>query len=675
MTVASRLVVALTVGSILVGAGVGQAAPAPTLAVKVKLVDRTGNLAKTGSATFQSTNGTYVVAQAGETVQLTGGRYLVVATVESPSPGKLEPSVTMLAQPNLDVRRNQTLTLDARRANRVRFGVDRPDARIFRVAMVSRKNGIQGEEGVELAGTFDDLYAGNVGPVTAGFEFYVRAQLTATDVTVAAPGLDLDVWWLPYQPHLVGKEELKLVDVGAGAPAEIANRGVRGKAVVVTPTEDSDLSATIRAIARNGGRLAIVWFRPGLISGADGRILPTLYTTRAGGAKLVQLAKQGGKISVEGEPASPYRYDLVAPTAGTIPAAPGGTFHDADLARVDARYVNASPFDAVGYTYDNLAISGRQYSFPAGDLSSEEFALPLERTEFSTPGTWYARSSWESVGGPASEDTTGSGYEAIRALQKGKPKSITVGAPVIGPGFGAPFDKVVHPHWVSRDGTDVEAVIPLLADGSGQVDDPDIDQTLTVDKGFTKLFRNGTLVKTINQAGRGGFTIPNGAAKLRIDTELARKAPWWPTSTKITASWTVSSNGSGVLPLMAVRFHPETDLRGEVSAKDAYELPIWIQRERGAPAAEVTKLAVQISYDDGLTWTEAPVTKHPASWTARIATKPQSYVTLRAQATDAAGNTVHQRIYRAFRVRAADPSPSPTPSPKPSPTPTPSPTS
>ncbi len=643
--------------------------------MKVKLVDRTGNLAKTGSATFQSTNGAYVVAQAGETVQLTGGRYFVVATVESPSPGKLEPSVTMLAQANLDVRRNQTLTLDARRANRVRIGVDRPDARIFRAAMVSRKAGIQGEEGIELAGTFEDLYAGNVGPVTAGFEFYVRAQLTATDVTVAAPGLDLDVWWLPYQPHLVGKEELKLVDVGAGAPADIANRGVKGKAVVVTPTADSDVSATVRAIARNGGRLAILWFRPGTISGADGRILPTLYTTRAGGAKLVQIAKQGGKIEVSGQPASPYRYDVVAPTQGTVPAAPGGTFHDADLARVDARYVNASPLEAIGYTYDNLNVGGRQYTFPAGDLASEEFALPLERTEYSTQGTWYARSSWESVGGPASDDLTGSGSEGIRGLQKGKPKSVTVGAPVIGPGFGAPFDKLVHPHWVSRDGTDVEAVIPLLADGSGQVDDPDLDQTLTVDKGFTKLFRNGKLVKTINQAGRGGFTIPNGAAKLRIDTEFARKAPWWPTSTKITSSWSVSSPGSGVLPLMAVRFHPETDLRGEVAAKDAYELPIWIQRERGAPTAEVTKLAVQISYDDGTTWTEAPITRHPSSWTARVATKSRSYVTLRAQATDAAGNTVDQRIYRAFRVRAADPSPSPSPKPpSPSPSPTPSPT-
>ncbi|MGW5157711.1 hypothetical protein ACWEPN_19735 [Nonomuraea wenchangensis] len=65
-------------------------------------------------------------------------------------------------------------------------------------------------------------------------------------------------------------------------------------------------------------------------------------------------------------------------------------------------------------------------------------------------------------------------------------------------------------------------------------------------------------------------------------------------------------------------------------------------------AGPVQRLSVEVSYDDGATWTRAEVhgpaavLRHPAG---------DGYVSLRARAVDGAGNTAEQTIIRAYRIR------------------------
>jgi hypothetical protein len=69
-------------------------------------------------------------------------------------------------------------------------------------------------------------------------------------------------------------------------------------------------------------------------------------------------------------------------------------------------------------------------------------------------------------------------------------------------------------------------------------------------------------------------------------------------------------------------------------------------RNPGAKAAQIASLTV-VSYDDGAHWQKAPVVagkvllQHPA----------KGYVSLRAKASDTAGNNVEQTIIRAYRLR------------------------
>lgn len=64
------------------------------------------------------------------------------------------------------------------------------------------------------------------------------------------------------------------------------------------------------------------------------------------------------------------------------------------------------------------------------------------------------------------------------------------------------------------------------------------------------------------------------------------------------------------------------------------------------------RLAVQVSYDDGKTWQPTQVQQHNGHWTISL-THPavKGYVSLRAAATDTAGNTVEQTTTRAYALR------------------------
>jgi hypothetical protein len=81
-------------------------------------------------------------------------------------------------------------------------------------------------------------------------------------------------------------------------------------------------------------------------------------------------------------------------------------------------------------------------------------------------------------------------------------------------------------------------------------------------------------------------------------------------------------------------------------------IPITVQQPLEDPAP-VTALTVEASFDDGRTWRPLAVTLDgPTTATAEI-THPRgpSYVSLRANATDSAGNSVTQTVIRAYGSR------------------------
>lgn len=70
-----------------------------------------------------------------------------------------------------------------------------------------------------------------------------------------------------------------------------------------------------------------------------------------------------------------------------------------------------------------------------------------------------------------------------------------------------------------------------------------------------------------------------------------------------------------------------------------------------APAARVTRVTVQVSYDGGKHWHTATVTGRGGHYTAIYTAPAGSYVTLRTTASDAAGGQIAETITRAYQVR------------------------
>ncbi|MGW1176359.1 serine protease [Kitasatospora sp. NPDC002543] len=260
-----------------------------------------------------------------------------------------------------------------------------------------------------------------------------------------------------------------------------------------------------------------------------------------------------------------------------------------------------------------------------------------------TPGTVTflvapERGAWD-IGftAPGADEATRTHYSAERVtVPAGATTTQTFDGPVFGPAL---TDRPA----VSREGDRITADVPLLADGGGHA-----PWGPTFDTAYTSLYRDGVLVgATSGEPGRGEFTVPPGRASYRLATTVTRKAAVGAT-TRVNASWTFSSattSGPSALPVSVVRFSPDLDPAGAAAAGSTLRIPVTVQ---GAADGRTRSLTVSASTDDGASWTRLPLedgavtVRNPSAGTA---------VSLRAELTDADGNTLDQTLVDAYRTR------------------------
>jgi hypothetical protein len=165
------------------------------------------------------------------------------------------------------------------------------------------------------------------------------------------------------------------------------------------------------------------------------------------------------------------------------------------------------------------------------------------------------------------------------------------------------------------------------------------------------LYRDGVLVSEAAGEDFLQYAAPPAAGRYRLDSSVERGAPF-ELSTKVSASWGFSSahvDDVVPVPMSAVRFSPNLDSRNTAPAGRTFLVPVTVQSS--VPAIRNRTLTVEVSYDDGASWQR--VTLLPsASGKLAVLHHPRGpgYVSLRASAADAAGNTVDQTIIRAYRI-------------------------
>lgn len=212
---------------------------------------------------------------------------------------------------------------------------------------------------------------------------------------------------------------------------------------------------------------------------------------------------------------------------------------------------------------------------------------------------------------------------------------------VFGPTVAAP---PYEHQWVTRQGDIISVLAPLYGDGAGRA-------------GFSSLATGRISVERDGEpmAGVDGLTgrveVPPGAANYRLTIDAEREGPAV-LSTRVGVAWTfrsahVDGDAPVRLPLSTVSFAPPVDAENSAPAGRPALVPVTVTAQPDSGAGANRTLTVEVSYDDGETWTEAEVVggqavlRHPDA---------PGYVSLRASATDIAGNTVTQTVIRAYRI-------------------------
>ncbi|QQQ73510.1 S8 family serine peptidase [Saccharothrix sp. 6-C] len=327
---------------------------------------------------------------------------------------------------------------------------------------------------------------------------------------------------------------------------------------------------------------------------------------------------------------SPYQYSVSWRHDGAVPERLDHAFHRRDLVKVKSLSSSAGP-----------GTTGFRDRMAGGPL-------PLEITEYYTPGVdWYG--DFLQMPEPqAFPPQSSQGTARPRRFTTGRTVSEKWNAAVFGPAFpaGPRADE-----WAGRLGDELSVSAPMFSD-----QDPNHFGFSDVTAAKTTLHRDGVLLAESPRDGYVTAVVPAGKGAYRVRTEAERSGVA-ELSTRVVADWSFTSEHvpgaePAALPLLAVRFAPSLDARNRAAAGRPFTLPVYVQRNGETGAGGVAKPAVQVSFDDGTTWRPAPLVKVGQRWLAAVVHPAGAkFVSLKAQARDAAGNAVDQTIIRAYGLR------------------------
>jgi hypothetical protein len=176
--------------------------------------------------------------------------------------------------------------------------------------------------------------------------------------------------------------------------------------------------------------------------------------------------------------------------------------------------------------------------------------------------------------------------------------------------------------------------------------------------GTTTLSRNGNVLGSSKFAGYASFAVPADEGTYALDVHGTQNVAWSVLDTVLDASWIFHSAPATDtqrhdLPLLIVHVSSPVDDLDSAPAGLPYVLALEIQRQPGALAPPLTELALEVSYDDGATWQEAPVAWGGERGLALVFHPlTPGFVSLRAHAADSNGNAVTQTVLHAYRTAA-----------------------
>jgi hypothetical protein len=440
-------------------------------------------------------------------------------------------------------------------------------------------------------------------------------------------------------------------------------------AMLVQPELDLTGPRTVVLDARLGKPVSITVPEPGAVpqvvsigfadSGLDGAVggelfassLDRMYSAQIGGGAgadgFAGLVTAGFRASVDGD--SPYVYHLAYYQRGRMWTGLDRRPRRRDLATVRVHHAQTVA-GSTGYGFAFYELPGVPWGM-RWTQSGTAGPMPRVATEYynTDAGVRWDIAQIEQVAGEEYPIGVQSLYSS-KAYQPGRVYREDWNKAVLAPAFPP---TQVPGLWVTRTGDEMVIFPSWFSDAAGHEGSGEAEHA-----GYTiAVYRNGELIA--EEDNDVGFpTVPADSGRYEVKIRAKRDKPY-ELSTRIEAAWTfdsghVDGDTPVALPLSAVRFMPALDDRNAAPGGRVYPVPVVVSPQQGSAAGTLAELSVEASYDDGATWQPVELRRTADGGTALLRHPGgPGYVSLRASATDSAGNTVTQTVVRAYRLRAA----------------------
>jgi subtilisin family serine protease len=620
----------------------------PLRTVTVKAVDRSGHPAFGPFDLFNEETGEYdrTFLQGGTaSVQVPDGTYTTVTSIQDAS--FLAPTSTVVGDPQLVVDRDLTLSYDARAGRPVTVRTPRDaDLDTWRLMWsrtvgersltVSAANGQAGQQLFVIPST-----KARQGSFTVSTQVQL-VQPMLTMRTSGPGGIRLpDPQFASLEDPFVGTRTLPLVFAGGGTPDEFAAADARGMIALVTP---GDLIAQVQAakaagvallLVENPGPFPLDVFRQGL---------PTYGVTPVTSQQLQQAlaADPELRLDLTGVSDSTYAYEAVFPET----ALPARTDYS-----VDARSVATVVSD---YRQNSTRMNAFEQWIPyvdglgVGNTMVIRRNAPVVRTDYvSTSGV-----AWQRFAQPSEFAEEYWTQSTVQRYRPGETEHQLWWGPLVAPGVVplAGAEQVGAPVSRFRDG--IRILMPEYYYGGTRYG---FIQNQTGDTADLELRRDGEVVGK-SQSTQVQFTVPDERAEYELSLSVHDgSGNFADTSVDTRSTWRFqsarTSDTGAALPLVQLGYDVPANGFNEVPAGTDYPLTITPGYQPGARGPGRFGVSVQVSYDDGTTWVDAPV--HPAQGRFRATVPAASgpgFASVRVVATDAAGNRLTQEIVKGWRI-------------------------
>ncbi|MGW2559472.1 S8 family peptidase [Streptomyces sp. NPDC001514] len=558
------------------------------------------------------------------------------------------PETSVAIAQRVSLTGDRTLRTDVSAAKPVTMGIDDPEMRVNEqgsaTGLVSSTGAGDpvGLAAPSFTGAYTS-YAVGSGRIP-GLTYFSAAsweQPYVLATTVGGPGSPVDVpvrllSWL----RLEWDVEQQVTDAGDGA--DLSGLELKDRIVLFEPGWSipwEEAGRRYEAI-RAQGPAAILMSGYASIDPAD----PPLGIDAHGVALLRdRLAKGEVTLRIKGERNGERTYFTFHTHDDGVPAGAHWQDRRGDLARVD------HSFRTTGYPNDPKGIYG-WVTHRGLHLAQQAtlFRAPQRMTAYYTPDVPWTTATFEY----AIE------AEGPLGVQYTNPTTYREGRTVSDNWLTGPFNpslSVTGPDGrsqASRDGDKLRLALPMFSDAAGHQSDPARD----LESGETVLRDgSGKVLDRNDQPGQGVFDVPGRGQWYELTSSAHRDNAEWTLGTRVTDTWRFRSGHTGgeqPLPLLDTRYDM-AGLDGDNSVREDREFTfgLGIGRQAGVHGgADIQRVSVQYSTDDGATWRSAKVRGRDGDRQVIVPASKTGWVSLKVTAEDRSGASVTETVTRAYRV-------------------------